>query len=182
MFVIFNHDGTVARTDTEIFKGSPREFKATEAQFGRFGFTPDAVGYVGAQGIDFGTNQIIVVYAEPGAQHIPFTSNVFVDSQAIDRKLTEHFFPSAFQRGVSAGEGIWVLFDRDGAVLRTGQESFDPANLTRMLEARYRGIKVSTMTVTPVADASMRPVKSASGGELQLHSVWLDAGSPLPGA
>jgi hypothetical protein len=37
------------------------------------------------------------------------------------------------------------------------------------------------VTVTPVVDTNMQPVKSASGGELQLHSAWLDAGSPLPG-
>jgi hypothetical protein len=38
------------------------------------------------------------------------------------------------------------------------------------------------MTVTPVVDAKLQPISIASGGKLQLHSVWLDAGSPLPGA
>jgi hypothetical protein len=36
------------------------------------------------------------------------------------------------------------------------------------------------MTVTPVVDAAMQPVKTASGGPLQLHSVWLDAASGAP--
>jgi beta-lactamase regulating signal transducer with metallopeptidase domain len=180
--VLFNHDGTVARTDMEIFQGSPRDFKASAAQFGRFGLTPDTVGYVGEQGLDFGTNVILVVYTERGAQHFPFTSNLFPNSRMIDRALAERFFPTAVERGVPAGEGIWVLFDRDGAVLRTGQESFDPDKLTHILESRYPGIKASDMTVTPVVDANMQPVKTASGGELHLHSVWLDVGSPLPGA
>jgi hypothetical protein len=141
----------------------------------------DTVGYVGVQGIELGAKTILVVYTEPGTQHIPFTSQVFPDSRLIDRALTAHFFPNAFERGVSADEGIWVLFDREGTVLRTGQESFDPRNLTHMLEARYPGIKVSDVTITPVVDANMQPIKSVSGGELQLHSAWLDAGSPLPG-
>jgi BlaR1 peptidase M56 len=178
--VLFNHDGTIARTDTDIFQGTPREFKASAAQFQRVGLTPDAVGYVGTQAIDFGNNTILVVYSEKDAQHIPFTSRLFPDSRSIDRALTERFFPSAFEHGVPAGEGIWVLFDHAGTVLRTGQEPFDPANLTRMLESRYPGIKANEMTVTPVVDAAMQPVKTASGGPLQLHSVWLDAASGAP--
>lgn len=180
--ILFNHDGTVARTDMEIFPGSPEEFKPAKAQFGRVGMAPEVVGYIGEQGIDTGTNRILVVYTEKGAQHIPFTSNLFADSRMIDRAIAERFFPRAFKQGVSPGEGIWVLFDHDGAVLRTGQESFDPSQLNHILESRYPGIKASDMTVTPVVDADWRRIRNNSGDELHLHSVWLDAGSPLPGA
>ena len=141
--------------------------------------TPD---HIGAQALEFGTQTVLVVYTDKGAQHTPFTSNLFADSRAIDRVLAERFFPAAFEHGLSPGEGIWVLFDQNGAVLRTGQESFEPAKLIPILESRYPGIKSNQMTVTPVVDANMRPVGGSSGGELHLCSVWLDPGSPLPGA
>ena len=180
--VLFDHNGRVARTDMGFFRGSPEEFKPSKAQFGRVGLAPEVVGYIGEHVIDFGSNRILVVYTEKGAQRIPFTSNVFGDSRMIDRAIAERFFPRAFKQGVSLGEGIWVLFDHDGAVLRTGQESFDPSQLNHILESRFPGIKASDMTVTPVVDADWRRIRNNSGDELHLHSVWLDAGSPLPGA
>lgn len=179
LLVLFNDDGTVARTDKDLFQGSLRDFDGSKALSSHFGMKPD---HVGAQALDFGTQTVLVVYTDKGAQHIPFSSKLFPDSRVIDRALAERFFPSAFEHGVSAGEGIWVLLDRDGTVLRTGQESFEPAKLISILESRYPGIKATEMTVTPVVDAQMLPVKTSSGGELHLHSVWLDAGSPLPGA
>ena len=182
LMVLFNHDGTVARTETDTFQGTPRDFNASKALAEHFGMTPETMGYVGAQSLDFGTQTVLVVYTEKSAQHIPFTSNLFPDSRVIDRTLTERFFPSAIEHGVSAGEGIWVLFDRDGTVLRTGQEWFEPAKLIAILELRYPGMKATEMTVTPVVDTNMQPVKIPSGGTLQLYSVWLDVGSSLPGA
>jgi beta-lactamase regulating signal transducer with metallopeptidase domain len=182
LMVLFNHDGTVARTDKDVFQGSPRDFNASKALSEHFGMTPETIGYVGAQTLDFGVQTVLVVYSEKSAQHIPFTSKLFPDSRLIDRALAERFFPSAIEHGVSTGEGIWVLLDRDGTVLRTGQESFEPAKLIPILESRYPGIKATEMTVTPVVDANMQPVKIPSGGELHLYSVWLDVGSPRPGA
>jgi hypothetical protein len=182
LIVLFNHDGSIARADTDVFQGLPQDFKASKALFERFGLTPDAVGPVGVQGMEFGNQAILAVYTERNDQPIAFASKVFPDSRMIDKALAERFFPGAFKHGVSAGEGIWVLFDRDGAVLRTGQESFDPAKLIPILESRYPRIKASESTVTPVVDATLQPVKMPSGGALQLYSVWLDPGSPLPGA
>ena len=176
--VLFNDDGTVARTDKDYFRGPMREFDASKALSSHFGMTPD---HVGAQALDFGTQTVLVVYTDKGAQHIPFTSNLFGDSRVIDRALAERFFPAAFEHGVSTGEGIWVLFDRSGVVLRTGQESFEPTELIPILELRYPGIKSNQMTVTPVVDANMQPVTNPSGGALHLCSVWLDEDSPPPG-
>jgi hypothetical protein len=107
---------------------------------------------------------------------------LFPDTSAVDRAIVTRFFPDAMEHGVAAGEGLWVLFDRDGNVLRTGREPFEPSNLNKMLEARYRGITISTVTVTPVTREDAQHVKNASGEDLQLHSLWLDSGSPLPSA
>lgn len=180
LLVLFNDDGTVARTEKDLFKGSSlRDFDGSSALSSHFGMKPE---HVGAQALDFGSQTVLVVYTDKGARHIPFTSSLFPDSRIIDRALAERFFPSAFEHGVSAGEGIWVLFDRNGKVLRTGQEAFEPAQLIPILEARYPGIKSNDMTVTPVVDANMQPIKDRAGGGLKLYSVWLDEGSPLPGA
>jgi hypothetical protein len=181
LIALFNHDGSIARTEQDVFQGPPQAFKATKALFERFGLTPDAVGPMGVQGLEFANQTILVVYTERNDQQIPSSSNVFPDSRTIDRALTERFFPGVFDHGTAAGEGIWVLFDRQGAVLRTGQESFDPTKLIPLLESRYPGIKASEMTVTPVVDSNMHPIKILSGGELELYSVWLDVGSSQPG-
>ncbi len=180
VFALFNSDDTVERTDLEVFPGSADDFKSSKDQFERFGISPAAIGFVGRQGIRTPANTIIVIYAE--RQDRPDTSRLFPDLRAIDRALTERYFPQAFEHGVATGEGIWILFDHDGSVLRTGDESIQPTSLSRMLESRYPGIKVSAMTTTPVISANGYPVKNASGADLQLYSLWLAANSPLPGA
>ena len=88
LMVLFNDDGSVARTDKDYFRGPMREFDASKALASHFGVTPD---HVGAQALDFGTQTVLVVYTDKGAQHIPFTSNLFADSRAIDRALAERF-------------------------------------------------------------------------------------------
>lgn len=181
LIALFNHDGSIARSDKDVFAGPPRDFKPTKALFERVGLTPEAVGPMGVQSLEFPKQTVLVAYTERNDSHKPSTSNVFPDSRMIDRALAKRFFPGAVEQGVAAGEGIWVLFDRDGTVLRTGQESFNPDKLIPLLELRYPGIKATEMTVTPVVDANLHP-KIPAGGELQLWSVWLDEGSPRPGA
>jgi hypothetical protein len=86
------------------------------------------------------------------------------------------------QEGVAADEGLWVLFDAEGNILRTGREPFAPNTLEQMLESRYRGIEISAITVAPDTREDAQHVKNASGEDLQLHSLWLDPNSLLPSA
>jgi beta-lactamase regulating signal transducer with metallopeptidase domain len=180
VFALFRNDDTIERTALEVFPGSAAEFKASKQQFARFGISPAAIGFMGRQGIRTRTGTVLVVYGE--RQSRPDTSRLFPDFRAVDRALTEHYFPQAFEHGVAAGEGIWILFGHDGSVLRTGEDSMQPTKLTRVLESRYPGIRVSAMTTTPVIDVNGYPIRNASGSDLQLNSVWLAADSPLPGA
>jgi hypothetical protein len=73
-----------------------------------------------------------------------------------------------------------VLLDRDGHVLRSGQETVKASDWNRTLESRFPGIKTQGITVTPITNDAGEPLFDEAGGELQLHSVWLAAGSPQP--
>jgi hypothetical protein len=63
------------------------------------------------------------------------------DSRALDRALVERFFPGVLAQGVSTGHGIWILFDHDGNVPRTGEERFESRDLRTLLETRFPGIR-----------------------------------------
>jgi hypothetical protein len=73
-----------------------------------------------------------------------------------------------------------VLLDREGHVLRSGQEPVESSTWNRTLESRFPGIKTQSITVTPLTNDMGEPTVDAAGRELQLHSVWLAPGSPTP--
>ena len=84
------------------------------------------------------------------------------------------------QGGVSTQTRLWVLFDSEGKVVRTGTDTSRPAALTGVLETEYPGINTEFIITSPVTNEQMQEVKTSSGEPLQLFSVWLRKGSPLP--
>jgi hypothetical protein len=64
--------------------------------------------------------------------------------------LVEHFFPKVLDQGVPTGFGIWILFDHDGKVLRSGEERFQSQELRNMLETRFPSIRTSDIAVARV--------------------------------
>lgn len=190
--VLYDRAGNMERWDqAETFTGNPKEFKAPDSIFERFGVKQEELGWIAVQGMESAANNILVVFSyrkEPASTQPP--AGLFPDTSAIDRAIVARFFPDAMQKGLAAGEGLWVLFDPEGNILRTGREPFEPNTLEQMLESRYRGIDISAITVSPVTrdDAQhvtrddAQHVKNAAGEDLQLHSLWLDSSSPLPSA
>jgi len=84
------------------------------------------------------------------------------------------------KNGVPQGANPWVLLDREGHVLRSGQEVIAHDQIQHTIEARFPGISTREVTVTPLFDGSNQPVSDSKGREVQLTSVWLAPGSPLP--
>jgi hypothetical protein len=76
-------------------------------------------------------------------------------------------------QAAAPNEAIWILFDHESRVLRTGEEPIEPPCVRKALEERYPGIQISDVTVKPVLER---------GRTLHLHCVWLERGSPLPGS
>jgi hypothetical protein len=154
-----------------------------ERTFGVLGLAREDVPYVGNMGMQSPTNPkqaVLIVYTERKTPGQRFVSHVFPDNRAVDREIFRHYFPDAAQRGVPAGQGLWVLLDRQGHVLRSGQEPVDASAWNRTLEARYPGIQTQGITVTPVTDDAGEPVLDLGGKEVHLNSVWLAPGSPPP--
>jgi beta-lactamase regulating signal transducer with metallopeptidase domain len=182
--VLYDSAGKMERWEqAETFKGNPKEFTAPDLIFERFGVKQQELGWIAVQGIESKANTVLVVFSYrkgPNTGYPP--AGLFSDTSDIDRAIVARFFPDALQKGIAAGEGLWVLFDPEGNILRTGREPLAPNTLEQMLESRYRGIDISAITVTPVTRDDTQQVKNASGEELQLHSLWLDPASPLPSA
>jgi hypothetical protein len=165
--VLFEPDGRLARTDLEIRAGPPEMVTASEEQFFRFGHLAGQLRYIGEARIELPANTVLVVFGG-------------LDSRDVDRALVERYFPQIEEYGIPANEGFWILFDHEGHVLQSGQETFNTRSLRSLLEKRYPGIRISDMTLTPVLGRDGRPIKNASGQPLRLHNVWLAAGSPTP--
>ena len=76
----------------------------------------------------------------------------------------------------SPRENLWVLLDREGHVLRSGQEPIGPPQWNRTLESRFPGIKTEGLTVTPITDAANKPLQDLGGKNLHLHQRVAGAG------
>lgn len=182
LLVLYDRAGKIERSEvSSTFHGAPQEFRASDSAFERFGVKSEELGWITVQGMETKANVVLAVFSyrkDPNSYLPP--ARLFLDTTATDRAIVTRFFPGAMENGVADGEGLWVLFDSAGNVLRTGRESFESQTVHKLLESRYSGIKVSNITVTPVTRDDAQPVKNASGHELQLHSLWLDGDSPLP--
>ncbi|HEV8442902.1 MAG TPA: M56 family metallopeptidase [Steroidobacteraceae bacterium] len=178
--VLLNEDWSIARA---VQVTGRDQVPVDERTFGVLGLAREDVPYVGNMGMQSPTNPkqaVLIVYTERKTPGQRFVSHVFPDNRAVDREIFRHYFPDAAQRGVPAGQGLWVLLDRQGHVLRSGQEPVDASAWNRTLEARYLGIQTQGITVTPVTDDAGEPVLDLGGKEVHLNSVWLAPGSPLP--
>jgi len=165
--MLFEADGNVVQTRLDVRSPGKEALTASEEQFYRFGPLAGRLRYIGESRIELPVNTVLVVFGG-------------LDTRNVDRALVESFFPQVLAKGTRAHEGIWILFDHQGRMLRAGEERFDTASLRSLLEKRYRGIRTSDMTLTPVIGGDGRPIRNSSGNALRLHSVWLAAGSPLP--
>lgn len=166
--VLLEADGHVVQTHLEIRSPESEPLTASEEQFYRFGALAGRLRYIGEARIDLPVNTVLVVFGG-------------LDTRTVDRALVESFLPQVFAKTPPAHEGIWILFDHQGHVLRAGEERFDTGSLRSLLEKRYPGIRTSDMTLTSVIGQDGRPIKDSAGRALRLHSVWLADGSPLPG-
>ena len=181
--VRLNGDWSVDKA-AKVLRPEPIEnVQLDEATFEAIGIASAEVPYVGEMRMQFPNDPdraLLVAYTEHPQSTRPFVSSLFPDSRAVDRAIFQRYFPGAVSRGVPAGAGLWVLLDREGHVLRNGQEPLAPDQLNRMLESRFPGIRTEGITVTAITDDSGAPVRDLAGNDLQLHSVWLAPGSPPP--
>jgi hypothetical protein len=165
--VLFNLSGDVARSELEVSAHPPSELAASEESFSHFGVLVGDLQYIAAASLQTPANTVFVVFGGLG-------------SRQLDRSLVQRFFPKVLSEGVPLNEGIWILFDHEGKILRTGQEHFAPGSLRGVLENRYPGIQTADMTATPVVGPGGQPIKDSRGQPLQLMCVWLASDSPLP--
>jgi hypothetical protein len=93
--------------------------------------------------------------------------------------LVERFFPKVIKEGVSSGEGIWMLFDHEGRVLRTGEEHIELSKLRGMLELRYPGIQTASAASFPVVGRDGQPLKIRQSS-VRVNCAWLAIGSVVP--
>ena len=184
--VLFNDDGSVDMADYGIAPENP-EVSINKTYFAQhFHLATDEVAFVGLQGVVSGTTgqRIIIAFTQRKQSNVPDVPSAPLlgvpDTRSIDRSLVERYFPDAFRGVMSDQARLWVLFDSDGNVLRTGTDSSGPAALTGVLEAEYPGIKTQFITATPVTDGHLQNVMTSSGESLELFSVWLQKGSARP--
>jgi beta-lactamase regulating signal transducer with metallopeptidase domain len=178
--VLLNDDWSIARA-AQVISGD--DLPVDEGTFGVIGMAREDVPYVGNMGMQSPHNPkhvVLMVFTERKTPGTRFVSHVFPDTRALDREIFRHYFPQAAQSGVPAGQQPWVLLDREGHVLRSGQDGAEGSELKGTLESRFPGIKTQEITVTPITDDSGEPLLDSAHQELQLRSVWLAADSPKP--
>jgi hypothetical protein len=183
---LFNEDGSITRAEKFISpEAAVESVKVSKATFAVLGLDEESVPYIGNIGMRHSNDpskSLLIIYTEAAKSGEQFVSKVFPDTRAVDRAIFESAFPAAAMNGVSADQGLWVLLDREGHVLRSGQEPISPPQWNRTLEARFPGIRTEGLTITPITDATGEPIKDRGGKDLQLHSVWLAPDSPPPAA
>lgn len=182
--VLFKDDGSVDYSNSEIAAGSPEGLLGRQYYAQHLHMPEEEVAYVGLQRVVSPvTGQTVwVTFTQRKRPNSPPPKNVLHgrDTRSIDRSLVQRYFPEALQGEVSTQTRLWVLFDSEGNVVRTGTDTSGPAALTEVLETRYPGIDTEFIHTSPVTNEEMREVKTASGEPLRLFSVWLRKGSPLP--
>lgn len=182
--ILFKDDGSVDYSNSEIAAGNPEGLlgKAYYAQ--HLHMPAEEVAYVGIQLVvtPITGQNVWVTFTQRIRPNAPPPKNILPgrDTRSIDRSLVQRYFPEALQGGVSTQTRLWVLFDSEGKVVRTGTDTSRPAALTGVLETEYPGINTEFIITSPVTNEQMQEVKTSSGEPLQLFSVWLRKGSPLP--
>lgn len=182
LVVLLNQDWSIAKA-VQVTGGNDEEIPADKGTFGVLGIAKDAVPYVGAMRLQSPKNSahwVNVIYTERTTPGQRFVSHVFPETLALDRQIFRRYFPEAAKNGVAAGLNPWVLLDREGHVLRNGQDVADAQGWNKGMESRFAGIRTQEITVTAITDDAGQPVNDAAGQALQLISVWLAPDSPLP--
>ena len=180
VIVLLNEDWSIARAAQVISKD---ELPADAGTFGVIGLAREDVPYVGNMGVQSPDNPkhvVLVVFTERKTAGKRFVSHVFPDSRTVDREIFRRYFPLAATSRIPAGQRPWVLLDREGHVLRSGQEPVESSAWNRTLESRFSGIKTQGITVTPITDDAGEPVQDSAGQEVQLICAWLAPDSPKP--
>lgn len=183
LVVLMNEDWSVARAEKIISPGPMETFENTKAIFSVLGLDEESVPYIGNMGMQSPhdpNNRVLVAFTERATPGQRFVSKLAPDTRDVDRAIFERHFPAAAKDGVPSGEKVWVLLDRDGKVLRSGQEPIAEDQWIRTLESHFSGIKTQEVTVTPIVDVAGNARKDRAGKDLQLHCVWLAPDSPLP--
>jgi len=165
--VLFDLYGEIVRSELEFSTRPPAELAASEESFAHFGTAVGDLQYVADPSFQTAANTMFVIFGGLG-------------SRQLDRSLVQRFFPQIVSGGASLNQGIWILFDHQGRVLRTGQEQFAPGSLSSVLESRYPGIRTADLTATPVVGQDSQRLKDPRGRPLQLTCLWLAADSPPP--
>ncbi len=165
--VLFSADGTVVATHLERLPDKASAPVASEAQFQRLGVTQGTLQYVGTARVAVGNSSPIVIFAAR-------------DSRDLDRALIEHYFPRAINERATDDRTLWILFDHDGRVIRTGSEVLNPKTFARTLEHRFSGIHTDEMMAVEIWSKDGKPVRNGAHHRLKLECVWLTGGSPVP--
>jgi beta-lactamase regulating signal transducer with metallopeptidase domain len=180
---LINEDGSITRAEKFISPEPVENVNATKATFAMLGLDEASVPYVGNMGMrspNDPSKVLLIVFTELAKPGETFVSRMAPDTRAVDRAIFNRYFSDTAKKGVPEGEGLWVLLDHEGHVLRSGQESISQPQWNRTLESRFPGIRTEGVTVTPITDAENKPIQDLGGKNLQLHSVWLAPNSPLP--
>jgi len=167
--VLLNADGTIARSDLEISQQSAGSLTVTELQFARFGLRSGELQSVGVEREQLPHGAVLIVFGTRS-------------SVELDRALVERYFPKVMTERVPAGEGLWILFDHSGHVLKSGEEILPSADLKSTFERRYRGIHISAITESLVIARDGRRIEDTAHVPLHLDCVWLTKNSPSPPA
>jgi len=183
VIMLVNEDMGIARSAQIIVAQPIEKIEVNDSMFAAIGMKREEVPYSGAmamQSPNDPAHKVLAVYTEKKNPDERFVSRLFTDTRSLDREIYAGQFPNFVRNGVPDGTNPWVLIDREGHVLRSGQEMLDHDQIVPTLEARFPGISIQEVTVTPIVDGSNQPVSDGKGREVQLTSVWLAPGSPLP--
>jgi beta-lactamase regulating signal transducer with metallopeptidase domain len=184
VIMLVNDDMTIAKSAQIILAEPIEKIEVDESMFASIGMKREQVPYAGAMAMQSPTDpahKVLAVYTEKKGDEERFVSRLFANTRSIDRDIYRQHFPALAKNGVPQGVRPWVLIDRDGHVLRSGQDTMPYDKIAVSLESRFAGIKTREVTVTPVVDGSNQPVTDAEGRDVQLTSVWLAPESPAPG-
>lgn len=179
--VLFKADGSIERTSYAAFDGSPHSFNPNKDYYAHhLNITSDDVSYVGLQGVVSPTTgqTILVAFTERGESGVPSPSLIGTDdTRDIDRSLAERYFPDALGGSVDSSVRLWILFDSEGHVLRSGREPRSQEPIEHVLQTRFPGIETQFVTNTFIFDRTARLIRDRAGEPVSLTCVWL---APAP--
>ena len=183
VIMLVNEDTRIAKSAQVIMAQPIENIDVDESMFAAIGMKREEVPYSGAMAMQSPNDparKVLVVYTERKQPDERFASRLFTDTRSLDREIYAAVFSDLLKNGVPADAKPWVLIDREGHVLRSGQELIAYDQIGTAIEARFPGISTREVTVTPLFDGGNEPVKDLRGREVQLISVWLAPGSALP--